>query len=150
MHWIIVDEGKELEVAGRSLFIGSSRVAHAWHWTGQSIRCRLLSTAHGSSGASSCIFSIASFWSVVRLSGSRYALTGFPMRKDDRWGLEAKGPTQFGGGSILDPNNGKTYQLSATYEPDGTLRARIFEGIPLLGRTEILTRVDVRSLTGQC
>ena len=66
------------------------------------------------------------------------------------WGLEAKGPTDWGGGSILDPNNGKTYQLSATYEPDGTLRARIFKGIPLLGRTEILTRVDVRSLTGQC
>jgi uncharacterized protein (DUF2147 family) len=66
------------------------------------------------------------------------------------WGLEAKGPTDWGGGSILDPNNGKTYRLSATYEPDGTLRARIFKGIPLLGRTEILTRVDVRSLTGQC
>ena len=67
------------------------------------------------------------------------------------WGLEAKGPTEdWGGGSILDPNNGKTYRLSATYEQDGTLRARIFKGIPLLGRTEILTRVDVRSLTGQC
>ena len=65
------------------------------------------------------------------------------------WGLEAKGPTDWGGGSILDPNNGKTYQLSATYEPEGN-RARIFKGIPLLGRTEILTRVDVRSLTGQC
>src|ERR1700733_4780534 len=64
-------------------------------------------------------------------------------------GLEAKGPTDWGGGSILDPKNGQTYQLSATYEPDGTLRARIFKGIPLLGRTEILTRVDVRSLTGQ-
>ena len=38
------------------------------------------------------------------------------------WGLEAKGPTDWRGGSILDPNNGKTYQLSATYEPDGTLR----------------------------
>jgi uncharacterized protein (DUF2147 family) len=26
------------------------------------------------------------------------------------WGLEAKGPTDWGGGSILDPNNGKTYR----------------------------------------
>ena len=51
------------------------------------------------------------------------------------WGLEAKGPTDWAGGSILDPNNGKTYQLSATYEPDGTLHARIFRGVPLLGKT---------------
>jgi uncharacterized protein (DUF2147 family) len=66
------------------------------------------------------------------------------------WGLEAKGPTDWEGGSILDPNNGKTYQLSATYEPDGTLHARIFKGIPLLGKTEILKRVDVRELVGRC
>ena len=49
-----------------------------------------------------------------------------------------------------DPNDGKTYKLSATYEPDGTLRARIFIGIPILGKTEILKRVDVRSLTEMC
>jgi uncharacterized protein (DUF2147 family) len=66
------------------------------------------------------------------------------------WGLEAKGPTDWAGGSILDPNNGKTYQLSATYEPDGTLRARIFKGIPLLGKTEILKRIDVQELVGRC
>jgi uncharacterized protein (DUF2147 family) len=66
------------------------------------------------------------------------------------WGLEAKGPTDWEGGSILDPNNGKTYQLSAPYEPDGTLHARIFKGIPLLGNTEILKRVDVRELVGRC
>jgi uncharacterized protein (DUF2147 family) len=66
------------------------------------------------------------------------------------WGLEAKGPTEWTGGSILDPNDGKTYRLSATYVPDGTLHARIFEGIPLLGKTEILQRIDVRGLAGRC
>jgi uncharacterized protein (DUF2147 family) len=66
------------------------------------------------------------------------------------WGLEEKGPAEWAGGSILDPDNGKTYQLSATYEPDGTLRARIFKGIPLLGKTEILKRVDVQKLTEMC
>ena len=66
------------------------------------------------------------------------------------WGLEAKGPTDWAGGSIIDPNNGKTYQLSATYEPDGTLRARTFRGIPLLGKTEILKRIDVKELVGRC
>jgi uncharacterized protein (DUF2147 family) len=66
------------------------------------------------------------------------------------WGLETKGPAEWTGGSILDPNNGKTYRLSATYEPDGTLHARIFVGVPLFGRTEILKRVDVRGLIGRC
>lgn len=66
------------------------------------------------------------------------------------WGLEAKGPTEWSGGSILDPNDGKTYRLSATYETDGTLHARIFMGVPLFGKTEILRRVDARELTGRC
>jgi uncharacterized protein (DUF2147 family) len=63
------------------------------------------------------------------------------------WGLEAQGPNEWVGGSILDPDDGNTYRLSATYETDGTLHAQIFKGIPLFGRTEILKRVDVRKLT---
>jgi uncharacterized protein (DUF2147 family) len=66
------------------------------------------------------------------------------------WGLEAQSPNEWAGGSILDPDDGNTYRLSATYETDGTLHARIFKGIPLFGRTEILKRVDVRKLTGRC
>ena len=66
------------------------------------------------------------------------------------WGLEARGRNEWGGGSIVDPNDDKTYRLSAVYEPDGTLRARIFRGIPLFGKTEILTRVDLRTLKGLC
>ena len=37
-----------------------------------------------------------------------------------------------------------------TYEPDGTLRARIFIGVPLVGKTEILKRIDTKSLQGLC
>src|SRR5947207_15570436 len=33
------------------------------------------------------------------------------------WGLEAKGHNEWGGGSILDPDDGRTYRLSAIYEP---------------------------------
>jgi uncharacterized protein (DUF2147 family) len=66
------------------------------------------------------------------------------------WGLEATGSNEWGGGWIVDPNDDKTYRLSAVYEPDGTMRARIFKGIPLIGKTEVLTRVDLRSLTGLC
>ena len=42
------------------------------------------------------------------------------------WGLEAKDRNEWDGGSILDPNDGKTYRLSAVYEPDGTLRYRVW------------------------
>jgi uncharacterized protein (DUF2147 family) len=66
------------------------------------------------------------------------------------WGLAPVTKNEWAGGAILDPNDGKIYQLSATYELDGTLHARIFKGIPLFGKTEILNRVDVRSFTGQC
>ena len=66
------------------------------------------------------------------------------------WGLASATQNEWTGGTIRDPNDGKIYQLSATYELDGTLRARIFKGIPLLGKTEILNRVDVRDFTAQC
>ena len=66
------------------------------------------------------------------------------------WGLARATENEWAGGAILDPNDGEIYQLSATYEPDDTLHARIFKGIPLFGRTEILNRVDVRNFTGQC
>lgn len=66
------------------------------------------------------------------------------------WGLAATAQNEWTGGAILDPNDGKTYRLSATYESNGTLHARIFTGIPLFGKTEILNRVDVRNFTGQC
>jgi uncharacterized protein (DUF2147 family) len=66
------------------------------------------------------------------------------------WGLEAQGPNKWGGGAVLDPDDGKTYRLSATLESDGTLQARIFIGIPLFGRTEILKRIDLPSFSGRC
>jgi uncharacterized protein (DUF2147 family) len=67
------------------------------------------------------------------------------------WGLELQRPSVWTGGSILDPNDGKTYRLSATYEPDGTLRARIFIGVPMFGKTEILKRIEnTKLLPGLC
>lgn len=66
------------------------------------------------------------------------------------WGLERQSPSVWTGGSILDPNNGETYRLSATYEPDGTLHARIFIVAPIFGKTEILKHIDVNSLPGLC
>ena len=66
------------------------------------------------------------------------------------WGLERQSPSVWTGGSILDPNDGKTDRLSATDELDGALRARIFIGVPIFGKTEILKRIDTKSLPGLC
>ena len=55
--------------------------------------------------------------------------SAIPMPQTIIWGL-APALNEWTGGAILDPNYGKTYWLSASYEPDGTLRPRIFEGIP--------------------
>ncbi len=66
------------------------------------------------------------------------------------WGLQGTAGDQWGGGSILDPDDENVYQLAAELGPDGTLRAHIFKGISLLGKTEILRRIDVRSLPGPC
>jgi uncharacterized protein (DUF2147 family) len=66
------------------------------------------------------------------------------------WGLTPEGASKWKGGSILDPDDGKTYRLAASMEHDGVLHARIYRGVPLLGRTEILRRVDPRTLTGHC
>jgi uncharacterized protein (DUF2147 family) len=66
------------------------------------------------------------------------------------WGLQSTAGNQWEGGSIVDPDNENVYQLAAEFEPDGTLRAHIFKGMSLLGKTEILKRVDVHSLSGLC
>jgi uncharacterized protein (DUF2147 family) len=66
------------------------------------------------------------------------------------WGLSQTGPDSWSGGSIHDPTDGNTYRLSAALQPNGTLQARIYRGVPLVGKTEILTRVASRSLDGWC
>ena len=57
--------------------------------------------------------------------------TPLPMRADDPLGIGADDPKCMAGGAILDPNDGKIYQLSATCEPDRTLHARISKDILL-------------------
>jgi len=66
------------------------------------------------------------------------------------WGLVPNGPSQWGNGRIFDPEDGNTYHLSATLQPDDTISARIYEGIALFGETKILTRVKVGDLPGRC
>jgi uncharacterized protein (DUF2147 family) len=66
------------------------------------------------------------------------------------WGLASEGSSKWTNGWILDPDDGKTYHLSASLDPDGSLRARIYKGLPLFGKTEVLKRLAPNSLAGQC
>ena len=57
------------------------------------------------------------------------------------WGLHKDGDV-WDGGSILDPNNGKTYSVKLTPSDDGSkLQVRGFIGWSLLGRTQVWNRV---------
>ncbi|HET7882566.1 MAG TPA: DUF2147 domain-containing protein [Acetobacteraceae bacterium] len=66
------------------------------------------------------------------------------------WGLTQDGPAQWAGGRFFDPENGATYDVSATIETADKISARIYSGIALFGKTEILTRIASRSLPGWC
>lgn len=50
---------------------------------------------------------------------------------------------QWGGGEILDPNNGKTYKVRLTPIEEGKkLEVRGYIGAPILGRTQTWIRVE--------
>lgn len=58
------------------------------------------------------------------------------------WGVKKDGNV-WGGGQILDPNNGKTYKVKLSLNQDGQkLDVRGYIGVPMLGRTQTWIRKD--------
>lgn len=55
-------------------------------------------------------------------------------------GLKNVGQNKYDGGSIIDPNSGRTYKLKASLN-DNTLDMRGFLGVSALGRTQTWQRV---------
>ncbi len=59
-------------------------------------------------------------------------------------GFVYEGDNDWSGGTIYDPNNGKTYKCLLALEDDGKdknkLRVRGFIGVSLFGRTDVWTR----------
>jgi uncharacterized protein (DUF2147 family) len=49
---------------------------------------------------------------------------------------------EWGDGWIYDPENGKTYKAQMTLATDTSLKLRGYVGIPLLGETQLWTRVN--------
>jgi uncharacterized protein (DUF2147 family) len=66
------------------------------------------------------------------------------------WGLASAGPSQWSGGWFYDPENGATYRVSAHVDDPDRISARIYKGIAMFGRTEIMTRIAAHSLPGWC
>ncbi|MBM3396589.1 MAG: DUF2147 domain-containing protein [Betaproteobacteria bacterium] len=59
------------------------------------------------------------------------------------WGMKRKNDTKFDGGTILDPNNGKTYRCKLTLHEQGRkLEVRGYIGVSLIGRSQIWWREE--------
>ena len=66
------------------------------------------------------------------------------------WGLISKSAVEWDDGWLFDPEDGKTYSVNARVDTPDRIIARIYEGMPLFGRTEYLTRIAPNSLAGWC
>ncbi len=66
------------------------------------------------------------------------------------WGLHPTGPGRWGGGWFYNPDDGKTYRVSAQLRSSAVMIARIYLGIPLFGKTRTLVRVLRGTSEGWC
>jgi uncharacterized protein (DUF2147 family) len=57
------------------------------------------------------------------------------------WALRADGQRRWRDGWFYNPDDGKTYRVSAQLRSDDVLVARIYVGIPLFGKTKTMVRV---------
>jgi uncharacterized protein (DUF2147 family) len=57
-------------------------------------------------------------------------------------GLKYAGNGEFEGGTIYDPNNGKTYKAKATQTGPDTIEARGYIGISLIGKSQTWKRIE--------
>ncbi|MGH1361621.1 MAG: DUF2147 domain-containing protein [Burkholderiaceae bacterium] len=53
-----------------------------------------------------------------------------------------KADDQYEGGTILDPNNGKSYKCIVWLDDRGQLNVRGYIGLPLLGRSQVWLRAE--------
>lgn len=65
-------------------------------------------------------------------------------------GMRPTGPDRWEGGSFYNPDDGKTYGVSAELKSADVLVARIYAGIPALGETKTLQRVRHGTSEGWC
>ena len=66
------------------------------------------------------------------------------------WGLHPTDPGRWGGGWFYNPDDGRTYNITAQLKSADVLIARIYLGIPFLGKTKTLLRVPHGTSEGWC
>lgn len=66
------------------------------------------------------------------------------------WGMQENGQGRWSNGWLYDPKDGVTYNVTAELTSPSTITARVYRGMPLLGRTEILVRDPPLQDDGRC
>jgi uncharacterized protein (DUF2147 family) len=66
------------------------------------------------------------------------------------WGLHSTGPDSWGGGWLYNPDDGKTYNLSAELRSANLMVAHVYRGLPFFGETKSLVRVPHGTSNGWC
>ena len=66
------------------------------------------------------------------------------------WGMQSNGQGQWSNGWLYDPKDGITYNVTAELTSTSIITARVYRGMPLLGRTEILVRDRPLRVNGRC
>jgi uncharacterized protein (DUF2147 family) len=66
------------------------------------------------------------------------------------WGTQSNGQGHWSNGWLYDPKDGNTYNITAELTSPSVITARVYRGIPLLGRTEILVRDPPLRVNGRC
>jgi uncharacterized protein (DUF2147 family) len=66
------------------------------------------------------------------------------------WGLQPDGADRWSNGSLYDPQDGITYDVTAERTAPDKISARVYRGAPIFGRTEILIRDPQLSFDGRC
>jgi uncharacterized protein (DUF2147 family) len=66
------------------------------------------------------------------------------------WNLHPDGPNRWKDGWFYNPDDGKTYQVTAELTSDDLITARIYTLLPILGQTKVLHRVLHGTSDGWC
>lgn len=66
------------------------------------------------------------------------------------WNLQPEGPNRWKNGWFYNPDDGRTYKVTAELTSDDLITARVYTLLPLLGQTKVLQRVLHGTSDGWC
>jgi uncharacterized protein (DUF2147 family) len=66
------------------------------------------------------------------------------------WGLRSSAPNRWDGGWFYNPEDGKTYNVTAELRSADLIVARIYSGVRIFGQTKSLVRVRHGTSDGWC